>query len=197
MTNFMDELLAEVEAKQNLQRIEVNRLKADQILQTIRSLKASEEEVNILCDAEVALIESYRKREQEKTNKKISWLSWQLEQFLRSTDQKTINLPHGSIRLRMAIDKVEVVSFDKFKPIAEKFGLLRKVPESVEADLNALRSFVKVHGVPAGVSATPAISNFTYQTIKGNANANDDPTSERAETEVEVISGPASEAQAA
>jgi len=194
---FMDELLAEVEEKQNLQRMEVNRLKADQMLQTIAILETSEDEINKLCDEEIAIIESYRTREREKIDKKISWLSWQLEQHLRSTDLKTINLPHGSIRIRLGKEKVAVVSFEKFKPIAEKFGLLRKVPESVEPDLNALRSFVKSHGVPAGVSVIPASTNFTYQTIKGTANANCNATDERTETEIGAIPGPASEVKAA
>ena len=38
-----------------------------------------------------ALLEEYRSKELSRVDKKLSWLTFQLEQFMRSTSEKTID----------------------------------------------------------------------------------------------------------
>ena len=57
MTSFMDELLAEVEQKEQQVKIELDRLKADQLLMAVAKLESQMEDVNSLADDEIKLIE--------------------------------------------------------------------------------------------------------------------------------------------
>ena len=83
MTTFMDELLAEVEEKEQQRKLELDLLKSDQLLMAISKLESQMNEVNKLADDEIALIENYRKNELERIEKKRSWLLFNLEGFTR------------------------------------------------------------------------------------------------------------------
>ncbi|TAK54027.1 MAG: hypothetical protein EPO24_13600 [Bacteroidetes bacterium] len=107
---FIDELLAETEQRE----LQVNKVRADQLLMAITILEGKMDDVNKLCDDEMQIIESYRESEIAKLEKKCSWLAWNLEQFIRSTNEKTIKLPHGAIKLRLGRDKVEVSNMEVF-----------------------------------------------------------------------------------
>ncbi len=163
--SFIEELLAESEAKDKVRLAEMNKIRADHMLLALMVLQNQANDINAFADAEVALVEDYRKTELEKIEKKASWMSYQLEQFIRSTNDKTIRLPHGTIRLRLGRDKVEIVEPEKFLPIAQKKGLLRQVPESFEPDLSKIQAYIKSTGViPLGVKFTPAQTRFSYTT---------------------------------
>jgi hypothetical protein len=167
---FIDELLAESEIREAQERIQMNKLKADQILAALAVLEHSAEDVNKLCDTEISIIEEYRATELQKIEKKASWLAYQLEQFIRSTNEKTINLPHGVIKLRLGRDKIEIVNLDEFIPFAQRKNLLKQVPESFEPDLAKLRVYFQRNKfAPPGVILTPAQNKFSY-TTKGKDN---------------------------
>ena len=123
---FIDELLAESEQRE----LQMNKLRADQLLMAIAILEGKMDDVNKLADDEIQIIESYRESELTKLEKKRSWLAWNLEQFIRSTNDKTIKLPHGAIKLRLGRDKVEVTNLDAFMKQAPTLGFLKIVPES-------------------------------------------------------------------
>jgi len=74
MTSFMEDLLAEVEEKQLQRKIELDRLKADQLLIAVAKLESQMEDANKLADDEIALIEQYRRSEIERLEKKRLWL---------------------------------------------------------------------------------------------------------------------------
>jgi hypothetical protein len=57
MTTFMDELLAEVEEKEQKVKIDLDRLKADQLLMAVAKLESQMDDVNKLADDETKLIE--------------------------------------------------------------------------------------------------------------------------------------------
>jgi phage host-nuclease inhibitor protein Gam len=168
---FIDELLQEAEVKEKQQIEEMNKLRADQILSALAVLEQQAEDVNKLADEETSIIEEYRQSELQKIEKKASWLAWQLEQFIKSTNEKTMNLPHGTLKLRLGRDKVEITDIDAFLPFAQKKGLLRPVPESYEPDLSKIHEYIKISKVvPAGVIVIPAQNKFSYTTKKGNNN---------------------------
>ncbi len=171
---FIDELLAEAEVKDREARLEMTRLKADQILATLSVLEKKAVEVNGLADEEIRLIEEFRKSEMEKLEKKASWLSLQLESFMRQENEqdpscKSIALPHGMLKLRMGREKVEITDMDKFLKVAGKRGLLRTIPESFEPDLPKVLAYVKHNGFLTGVMVIPAQARFSY-TTRGNGN---------------------------
>jgi phage host-nuclease inhibitor protein Gam len=183
---FIDELLLEAEIKEKDQLLQMSKIRADQILAAIAVLEQNVEEVNQLADAELKLIEEYRQVELQKIQKKMGWLEYNLEQFIRSTDEKTINLPHGAIKLRLGRDKVEITDLEKFTPFAERKGLLRLIPESSEPDLTKLLAYIKQTGViPAGVAITPAQTKFSYKTLKGIRNGNGEKISAESSAETE------------
>jgi phage host-nuclease inhibitor protein Gam len=168
---FIDELLQEAEVKEKQQIEEMNKLRADQILSALTVLEQQAEDVNKLADDEISIIEEYRQSELGKIGKKTSWLAWQLEQFIKSANEKTMNLPHGTLKLRLGRDKVEITDIEKFIPFAQKKGLLREIPESYEPDLSKIHEYIKFSKVaPAGVTLIPAQNKFSYTTKKGNTN---------------------------
>jgi hypothetical protein len=176
MTTFMDELLAEVEEKEQQRKLEFDRLKADQALAAVAKLESQMADVNKLCDDEIALIENYRKNELERLEKKRSWILFNLEGFARqqmeATGEKSLRLPHGTLALRKGRDKVEVENFDTFLKVAARYGLLRVSPEKKEPDLTAISAYIKRTGeIPIGTKLIPATVNFSYQlTNQGEQN---------------------------
>jgi phage host-nuclease inhibitor protein Gam len=188
---FIDELLEESENSEEKRRLEMDKLRADQLLMAISVLEQKLDEVCDLAEKEIALIEEFQTSESEKLNKKISWLTWNLEHYIRSTDDKTINLPHGHIKLRLGRDKVEVEDMDMFLKTAAKRGFLKTIPESYEPDLQAITEHIKRTGeIPHGVKLTPAQTKFSYKTKQGETN-------EQHETKAGATAERISEAEAA
>jgi hypothetical protein len=168
--NFMDELLAEVEEKEEKRKLELDRLRADQLLTAIGTLEQRADDINDLADSEIKLIEEYRETEITKVQKKISWLSWNLEQFARTSGEKTINLPHGSLKLRLGRDKVTVVEIQKFLDVPSNQKYLKIIPESYEPDIQAIHDHIKATGhIPDGVDMKPATSKFSYTTKRSTS----------------------------
>jgi hypothetical protein len=172
--NFLEELLAEAEVADSRRLLEVNKLRADQLLMAISILEIKAAEINTMVDAEVALFEEFRMSETSKIDKKMSWLAFQLEGYMKSTGEKTMALPHGELKMRKGRDKIEIIDMEKFLPTAEAKGLLRAVPESYEPDMRALTEYAKYSGItPPGCSLIPASTKFTYKT-KGASNGSSD-----------------------
>jgi hypothetical protein len=143
MTNFLDTLLAEVEEKEMQKKLELDRVKADQLLMALQKIDAQSQEIDQVASAETALIESWRHDELERQDKKRSWLCWNLEQFLKGTGEKTIRLAHGTIKERMGRDKVDIADIDVFLKVGIKYGLLRTYPEHQEPDYVIMRELGK------------------------------------------------------
>ncbi len=173
---FIEEILAEAEIADAKVRVELSRLRADQTLAALGVLEKQADEVNKLAESEIIIIQEWRQQELQKIEKKAQWLEYQLEQYIRSTDEKTINLPHGSIKLRMGREKVEITDMEKFLRVAPSRGLIRSVPESYEPDMPKVLAYLKTNGFLTGVKLIPGQTKFSYNT-KGNGNG------ETAETE--------------
>ena len=193
---FIDELLAEAEVADSKQLLEVSKLRADQLLMALSVLEIKAAEINSMVDAEVALFEEFRTAEISKLDKKMSWLAFQLEGYMKSTGEKTMALPHGELKMRKGRDKIEIVDMEKFLPIAEAKGLLRSIPESYEPDMRVLLDYAKYSGVtPPGCSLIPASTKFTYKT-KGASNGSSSDKHEREQAKAGTGSERVSEAEA-
>jgi hypothetical protein len=163
--DFIEEILQEAERADKEKKIEIDRLRADQILAAIAKLEAGMAEVNDLCEKELKLVEEYRANELARLDKKRSWLVFNLEGFMRASGEKTVRLPHGSLKLRKGRDKAAVVALDEFLKVGPQLGLVRTVPEELAPDLQAIINHIKSTGeIPAGVEFIAADVKFSYTT---------------------------------
>ena len=166
---FIEELLRDAETKEANEKIEVDRLRADQLLTAIATLEVQMTDVNELVEREKSLLEEYRSKELSRVDKKLSWLTFQLEQFMRSTSEKTIRLPHGTLKLRKGRDRLVISDMAKFLERAGIRGLLKQVPESFVPDMQAISDYHKKTGgaLPDGCQLIPGETKFSYTTIDG------------------------------
>lgn len=165
--HFIDELIQESEKAEEQQRLELTKLKADQLLMAIEVLEGQVEDVDNLFKDEFKIIDEYRQVEQERLMKKVRWLVWNLEQYMRSTGEKTMNLPHGTLKLRLGRDKIEVADLQQFLNDPANQQFLKTIPESFQPDNQALHQYIKQTGhLPKGVNLIPADVKFHYSTIK-------------------------------
>lgn len=163
--DFIAEILREAEEADEKKRIEMDRLRADQLLAAVAVLEGQMADVNDIVEKETRILEEYRSNELARLDKKRAWLLFNLEAYARATGEKTMRLPHGVLRLRKGRDRVAVVSMEKLLQVAGKFGLVRTVPESVTPDNQAILNRIKSTGeIPAGIEYIPADVKFTYST---------------------------------
>jgi hypothetical protein len=165
--DFIAELLRESELAEQETKIEMDRLRADQLLAAVAVLEEQMASANDLVDKEVRLLEEYRSNELNRLDKQRSWLLHNLEAFARSSGEKTMRLPHGILKMRKGREKVSVVQMEAFLKVAGKLGLVRSVPESITPDNQAILNRIKATGdIPPGVEYFPAETRFSY-IIKG------------------------------
>jgi hypothetical protein len=163
----MDELLAEVELKEDQQTeayFDLLIAKAAQLEEKIASnFKTAEEEVKIIND--------FYLKKNAKIQESIEGISRLLEEYIRSKGEKTISLPHGTLKLHKKPDKVEVADLDLFMQYATE-ELLTVVPESFKPNLNKIKNYIKLSGrIPKGVNRIEGTEEFKL-TINYNSNNN-------------------------
>ena len=168
---FIEELLRDAETKEANEKIEIDKLRADQLLTAIGLLEHEMTEANELVEKEIALLEEYRSKELSRVDKKLSWLTFQLEQFMRSSSEKTIRLPHGVLKLRKGRHRIVIADMDKFLERAGKRGLLKQVPESFVPDMQAISEYhKKTKALPDGCQLIPGDTRFSYSTTMEDKN---------------------------
>ncbi len=169
MTTWFDDLMIEIEKKEEDRRLQMNKIRCDQVLLAISVLEGKIAEVSDIASKERQIIDEWEQSQTSKLQRQVDWLARQLESFIRSADQKSIVLPHGSLHLRMGKPKVAVVDLEKFLPIGERLKLIREKPSSKEADLNAISAYIRRVGKPPPfIAYTPAVVNFSYKTKGSN-----------------------------
>jgi hypothetical protein len=86
-----------------------------------------------------------------------------LEAYLRETGNKTLDLPHGIMKIRRTPEKVEISDIAVFLQHARS-ELLAIVPESIKPDLKKIKEYVKRTGeIPEGVSFIDGTDKFSYK----------------------------------
>jgi phage host-nuclease inhibitor protein Gam len=180
MTNFIDDMLLELEEKFQLEKIDFDKQNANRALALVAKLEGQMADVHKLADDETALIENYRKNELERLDKKRSWLLFNLENFARQqmeqNGEKTIRLPKGSLSLRKGRDKIEIQDMAAFLKVAAKYGFLRTTEAKQEPDLQEIYGYYKRTGeIVLGTKVIPATTNFSYSltTNGGPSNGNE------------------------
>jgi hypothetical protein len=180
---WLTELLEQAEQQEKLRLQDMNRHRADQILQLIRKLEVEADNINSLANEEVQLIEEFRTQQLTKIQKKIDWFVLNLSGFMNTQDGiKTLELPHGVLKKRKSHERILVDNLEKFLPEGTTMNLLRTIPEKFEPDATLILKYIHKTGViPAGVNYLAADTRFSYITKKGD---NSNVTEQREQTEV-------------
>ncbi|MHB1687917.1 MAG: host-nuclease inhibitor Gam family protein [Ignavibacteriaceae bacterium] len=169
--SFIDELIAEAEAKEELQTLayfdliiaEIIRLE-DEISQNFHN-----------ADEETAIIKQWSLTRNNALQEKSDFLKLKLENFIREEGKKTIDLPHGTLKIRKLPDKVEILDMEAFLQNANQ-DVVNVIPESIKPDLNKIKVYIRNSGRPLkGVTIIEGVEQFKL-TLKSKENKNDNTT---------------------
>jgi len=165
--NFLEELLAEVELKEETQTEAYFDLLLLQVQQLENQIAYNFTEA----EKECMMINDFIMHKNVVLQEKVRWLEIKLEAFNREKKEKTIDLSHGTLKFHKKPDKVEITDMVVFLKNA-KPELLTVIPEQVKPDLNKIKSFIKQRVIPKGVTVTEGKEEFTYK-LKEKENENE------------------------
>jgi len=157
-STFIDELLEEAEAKEQQQ----TEAYFDVLLMQIQSLQSQISNNFAEAEKEVSMINQWALAKNHGIQMKIEAIERKLEFFIREKCMKTIELPHGTLRLHKKPDRVEVTDMDIFLKHAGP-ETVTIVPEQVKPDLVKIKSYLKSHRVPNGVTVIEGKEEFSYK----------------------------------
>ena len=156
---FIDDILQEVEAKEQKDALAYY----DLVIAEIARIEDDISEVNSNCDKEVELIKEWALNRNVKLQERIDFLKLKLEAFIREQGKKTIDLPHGTLKLRRSPDKVEVSNLDLFLANANK-DMVTIIPEQIKPSLSAIKKWIKMTAkTPEGVTIIEGKDTFTLK----------------------------------
>lgn len=165
---FLDELLLEADNRETKQ----TQSYYDLILMEIGKLQLKVEENFAEAEKEVELIKEWALKSNSKLQDKIDFLAKKLEAYLREENLKTLELPHGTLKIRKQPDKVEISDLTIFIENASA-DLVRIIPEEVKPDLLKIKAFIKnKNKVPEGVKLIPGAEHFSYSLINNKEKKN-------------------------
>jgi len=161
-TNFLDELLEEISAKEE----QLQLAHVDIVLKEISSLTTSIEKILSQAEEEKAIITEWAIGRSAKLNDRIEFLSKKLEAFMSEQDQsvRTIDLANGQLLRRKQVEKIVVEDLQKFMENSNLSQLTTTLPESVKPDLSKIKNFYKMTGkVPSGTCLIESKDKFTIK----------------------------------
>ena len=177
MKTFLDELLEEVEQKED-QQTEVF---IDLLLLRIKTLQEEIADNFSNADKEIVIIKNWALSKNTVLQERINLIEKQLEQFARSSDKKTIDLPNGILKVRKSPDKAEVVDLDLFLQKATN-DLITVIPEQIKPNLKNIKNFIKMTTkVPDGVRVIEGKEEFSYSIKTEETNAGEKEAGARVE----------------
>lgn len=160
--NFLDELLQEAELKEEAQSEAYFDLLLLQIKQLTKQIEYNFSE----SEKECSLINNFVLHKNAQLHEKINWIELKLETFIKESNQKTISLPNGALKMHKKPDKVEIEDLELFLMKA-KPEMLTIVPEQIKPNLNAIKSYIKTKPVPPGIKFIEGVAEFSYTLSKG------------------------------
>ena len=159
-TDFIDEMLAEAENAEAAQK----EAYYDLVLADVARLKNRIQEIFEQADAEKVIIEEFALRQSTKLQDRVDFLVKQLEGFLATKDQKTLEMPHGTLRFRKGQARVEVSDLALFLENATS-QMLTVTPESAKPSISGIKSYLKMTSgkIPPGVKITEGKQEFSFK----------------------------------
>lgn len=169
--DFIEQILREAEEKEK----KLTQASIDLLLVQIGKFNEEIRKNFDEADKEVEIIKSWALEKNSKLQEKIEYLERKLESYIRDEGLKTIDLPHGVLKMHKKQDKVEVTDIELFIKSASA-EIISIVPESVKPDLNKIKNFIKTHKrIPAGITLIEGKEEFTYK-LKQNGKDNSNGT---------------------
>ncbi len=156
--NFLDELLEEVELKEE-ERTEAY---YDLLLMNIYQMQKQIEYNFSEAEKQCSYINQFILNKNAVIQEKIRWQERKLEAFINEKKVKTITLPNGTLRMHKKPDRVEIEDMELFLKKA-KPEMLTIIPEQVRPDLNKIKNFIKTRPVPPGVKVIEGQEEFSYK----------------------------------
>jgi phage host-nuclease inhibitor protein Gam len=155
----------------------------DLCLMKIRDLKREVGKTLTLADEEAKIIHEWALSTCVKKQERIAYLESELDAYIRARKLKTIDLPHGTLKIRRRPDRVEISDIDEFLSHATPL-MLTTIPERMRPDLLNIRCHVQERGeVPPGVSYIKGEEGFSYKLKETNGNGTDEAGSGAESTE--------------
>ena len=140
-TNFIDDLIAEAEANEEKQTLAYFDLIIAEIIRLDEEIHSNFNNA----DDEARIIKEWVIARNSKLQDKVDFLTLKLENFIREEGKKTIDLPHGTLKIRKLPDKVEITDMETFLQNANQ-DVVNIVPESVKPDLNKIKTYIRNSG---------------------------------------------------
>lgn len=127
-------------------------------------LKESElKKCELLAQDTFTKTQSWLDSRRERIISTIEYLTRQMQNYLRTQNQKTMSLPNGSIGFRKQPDSIEITNEELFLSNAGP-DLLKHIPEKYQPDLNAIKKHLKLTGdLPDGVELISKGDKFYYK----------------------------------
>ena len=164
--DFLEELIKEAEnneVKQTLAYYDLLMLELQKLQSEIENnFSEAEHEINI--------IKQWSLLRNSKFNGKIEWIEKKLEAYIREENKKTIEMPHGILKMHKKPDKVEISDLELFLKHA-KPEMLTVVPEQIKPDMNKIKAYMKIRQKPLGITVTEGKEEFSYKIRKEEENA--------------------------
>jgi len=158
-TTFIDDILAEAEVKEADEALAYY----DLVVKEVARLESEIAVVTSNTNREVAIIKDWALERNVKFFDRIEFLQLKLEAFIRAQDKKTIELPHGTLKLRAKPDKVEITDMELFLKSATKDLVIIK-PEEIKPSLTNIKKWIKMTSkVPDGVAVIEGKTEFTLK----------------------------------
>lgn len=167
--NFLDELLMEVEAKEQ-QQTEAG---YDLMLLAIRKYQSEIKRNFEEGDKECQLIQNFVLSKNSQIQEKVNWLEKKLEAYIREREEKTITLPNGTLKMHKKPDRIEVEDLELFLKNARK-EWLTVIPEQLKPNLLAIKNHIKTRPTPKGVKIIEGQVEFSYSLNKEDENAREE-----------------------
>ncbi|MBL0176879.1 MAG: host-nuclease inhibitor Gam family protein, partial [Ignavibacteria bacterium] len=140
--DFMEELLAEAEKKENSQQDAV----FDMVLLEISKIETQIARNFDISAEEVKIINDWALKRNSKLQDRINWLATKLEAFIRERGVKTVDLPHGTLKIRKSQDRLEFFDLDEFMQTTNP-ALLTLVPATYKPNLAGIKEQIKLYDV--------------------------------------------------
>ena len=179
--NFLDELLEEVELKEE----EQTEAYFDLLLLQIKQLNSQIAYNFSQSEKECSMINNFVLHKNAQLQERIRWFELKLEAFIKERNEKTISLPNGTLKMYKKPDKVEIDNLELFLKKA-KPEMLTVIPEQVKPDMNKIKAYIKTKPVPAGVKVTPGKEEFSYKLNGEEIDGRKEETGVRTEQNIEL-----------
>ena len=168
-SNFIDEMLMEIEAKEELQ----TEASYDLMLLAIRNFQSQIDQNFQEAEKECTMIRNFVLNKNSQIQERIKWLERKLEAYIREREEKTISLCNGTLKVHKKPDRIEVEDLELFLKNARP-EWLTVIPEQVKPNLLAIKNHIKTRPTPKGVKIIEGQEEFSYKLYNEEENAREE-----------------------